>query len=67
MQDVSKANEIELESKHVLVSREYRMILKEVLEAAPAGSGREAFLTRRAGVIETEIVIEIELSSCLVG
>ena len=35
--------------------------------SSPAGSGREAFLARRAGVIETEIVIEIELSSCLVG
>ena len=67
IQDVTKAKEIELASKHVLVSREYRMILKGVLEAAPAGSGREAFLTRRAGVIETETVIKIELPNCPEG
>jgi len=43
---------LQLQSKHVLVSEEYVELVKTVLVATPGGSGREAFLTRRAGVIE---------------
>lgn len=43
-----------LQSKHVLVSDEYRDLVKRVLATGPQGSGREAFLLRRAGAVERE-------------
>lgn len=49
-----KDNNIELQGKYILVSTEYKPIVDEVLKAQPGGAGREAFLLRRAGVIEKE-------------
>ena len=43
-----------LQSKHLLVSPQFKPLVKEVLEASPEGPGREAFLMRRAGVIDGE-------------
>jgi hypothetical protein len=48
-----------LETKHILVSEEYRALVGEVLSACPEGPGREAFLLRRAGVIDREDVIHM--------
>jgi len=45
---------LQLQSKHVLVSEEYRALVKEVLATGPNGPGREAFLLRRAGAVERE-------------
>ena len=41
-----------LQSKHILVSNDLYHMVKELLDAKPQGSGREAFLRRRAGVVE---------------
>mmetsp|Transcript_44404 Transcript_44404/g.105186 ORF Transcript_44404/g.105186 Transcript_44404/m.105186 type:complete len:766 (+) Transcript_44404:259-2556(+) len=52
-----KEFQIRLQSKHVVVSYRYVDLLKEALEATPPnafGPGREAFLTRRAGVIAAD-------------
>ena len=37
-----------LQSKHLLVSPQFKPLVKEVLEVKPEGPGREAFLMRRA-------------------
>ena len=47
---------LDLQSKHVLVSEEYKDLVKDVLAACPKGAGRELFLTRRAGVVVSEEV-----------
>ena len=48
-----------LQSKHILVSPQFRPLVQEVLEASPEGPGREAFLMRRAGVIDGEDRVEL--------
>ena len=48
-----------LQSKHLLVSPQFKPLVKEVLEASPEGPGREAFLLRRAGVIDEEERVEL--------
>ena len=48
-----------LQSKHLLVSPQFKPLVKEVLEASPEGPGREAFLMRRAGVIDGEERVEL--------
>ena len=48
-----------LQSKHLLLSPQFKPLVKEVLEASPEGPGREAFLMRRAGVIDGEERVEL--------
>ena len=48
-----------LRTKHVLVSQEYKTTLMEALSSLPEGSGRELFLLRRAGAIESEEEISL--------
>ena len=45
---------MELQSKHILVSGEFKDALKAALDAKPDGSGREAYQIRRAGEILQE-------------
>jgi len=54
---IVRAYGLQLQSKHIVVSSEYRELLKDTLEETPLGAkgpGREAFLTRRAGVIAAD-------------
>ena len=48
-----------LQSKHLLLSPQFKPLVKEVLEAWPDGPGRETFLLRRAGVIAEEERVEL--------
>ena len=50
---------ITLQSKHLVVSPQFKPLVKEVLEASPEGPGREVFLMRRAGVIDGEERVEL--------
>ena len=50
--DEVKKDGVTLQSKHILVSSDIYPVLKQVLEARPSGSGRDAFLTARAGAIQ---------------
>ena len=43
IESVMRASGKVLQSKHVLVSPQYKILLKEVLDASPEGPGREAF------------------------
>ena len=43
---------LKLQSKHMLVSASILQLIERTLKAEPEGSGREALLLRRAGVIE---------------
>ena len=52
-----------LQTKHVVVSEEYMGTLTEVLHALPEGSGRELFLERRAGSIQSMTVLDLPLQS----
>ena len=54
VKEVIEQRGIFLQSKHVLVSDGLKSMVKELLEAKPPGSGREAFLKRRSGVVEKE-------------
>ena len=53
--------QVELQSKHILISSSLRRIVKMALAASPDLPGREGFLLRRAGAIDTEE--EIKLAS----
>lgn len=64
IQQAVKENCIQLQSKHVLVSEEHRDLVKRVLATGPQGSGREAFLLRRAGAVESEEPVRLPSSSC---
>jgi hypothetical protein len=51
-----------LQSKHILVSEEYKDLVQDVLSLRIDGPGREAFLTRRAGMFaQSEEVSEVVL------
>ena len=50
---------LELQTKHVLVSEEYKEPVIATLSACPEGPGREAFLMRRAGAIEQEDIFSM--------
>ena len=54
VKEVIEQRGIFLQSKHVLVSDGLKSMVKELLEAKPPGSGREAFLKRRSGDVEKE-------------
>mmetsp|Transcript_1607 Transcript_1607/g.4146 ORF Transcript_1607/g.4146 Transcript_1607/m.4146 type:complete len:583 (+) Transcript_1607:84-1832(+) len=54
---IVRAYGLQLQSKHIVVSSDFRDLLKDTLEETPVGAkgpGREAFLTRRAGVIAAD-------------
>lgn len=52
IQDVVQQYGLKLQSKHMLVSQKYISLVEQTLQQGPEGSGREAFLMRRAGSIE---------------
>ena len=59
IKDVIERRQIVLQSKHLLVSPQYYQLVKEALQVPVEGPGREAFLLRRAGVIDEEGRIEL--------
>ena len=59
IKDVIERRQIVLQSKHLLVSPQYYQLVKDALQVTVEGPGREAFLLRRAGVIDEEGRIEL--------
>ena len=57
---VVEEKEVQLQSKHILVSSPLRRLVKMALAATPDVQGREGFLLRRAGAIDTEEEIKLE-------
>ena len=50
---------LEFQSKHILASNSLRRIVKMALAATPDVAGREGFLLRRAGAIDSEEEIRL--------
>ena len=48
IQQAIRESGVQLQSKHILISGEFKDALKAALDVKPAGSGREAFQIRRA-------------------
>ena len=59
IKDVIERRQIVLQSKHLLVSPQYYQLVKEALQVTGERPGREAFLLRRAGVIDEEDRVEL--------
>jgi len=58
---------LQLQSKHILVSEEYRALVKEVLATDPNRTGREAFLLRRTGAVEREDRVNLPVNPQCLG
>ena len=59
--DVLKKGGLELQSKHVVCSEKYKENVKKVLTFSPDAPGREAFLLRRAGVVESDEHVKLDM------
>ena len=58
---------VQLQSKHLLVSPEYKHVVKEVVDASPEAAdrtGRRGFLVRRDGVIDAKEKIYLPCKHC---
>lgn len=50
---------IDLQSKHILISGVYKKAVHDALGAKPSMPGREAFLMRRAGAIDSQEIVPL--------
>jgi len=59
--DIKAAFGVALQSKHMVVSLEYRPLVESLLIAKPPGGGRTAFMRRRAGNVDEEMIVHMDM------
>jgi len=59
--DIKAAFGVPLQSKHMVISLEYRALVESLLIAKPPGGGRQGFMLRRAGDVDEEMILHMDM------